>query len=190
MRRAGQILEKGAGRGTVNRTDGLELGEELLTFVFLALLAAAWIAVFASAAVRAKKTAPLTTAQRFQRGMKLIAPPEPAPRRHGPRRVRAARTPFARRQRRRRYLLAVLSFAVPVSAIAALVEGGALWEVQLVTDATLALYVAFLLEARRRRAERSAKVSSIARRRSRARPRTRRDRAVHFYEPVRAEGRR
>jgi len=168
-----------------SRGIGLELGEELLTIVFLGLLALAWIAVFLPAALRARQSAPLTTAERFKRRMSLIAPravgsgrwivvPESYD--------RLTRSSFRRGQQRRKRILVVLAVGAAASGVVALFTGGGMWEVHLAVDASLALYVALLLEAKRRRTEQVTKLRSIEARRGTRTP------AVTFNEPVRAGG--
>jgi hypothetical protein len=51
--------------------------------------------------------------------------------------------------------------ACAVTFVIALLSGGSYWEVQLAFDASLALYVVLLLDAKRRRAERVEKVHDI-----------------------------
>jgi hypothetical protein len=165
-------------------SDGLELGEELLTLVFLGLLALAWIAVFLPAALRARQSAPLTTAERFKRRMSLIAP------RAGTGRWivvpesydRLTQSSFRRGQRRRTRILIGLVVAAMLSGFVAVYAGGGMWEVHLAIDASLALYVALLLEAKRRRADQVTKLRSLEARRNQRAP------AVTFTEPVRATG--
>jgi hypothetical protein len=154
-----------------------------LTLVFLGLLALAWIAVFLPAAVRARQTAPLSTAERFKRRMSLIAPRGGVgrwivvPESHD----RLAATSFRRGQRTRRRILSGLAVASVLTLIVAVFAGGGTWEVHLAVDASLALYVALLLEAKRRREEQVSKLRTLASRRP-ARPK------LTFEEPVRASG--
>ena len=164
--------------------DGLELGEELLTLVFLGLLALAWIAVFLPAALRARQSAPLSTAERFKRRMNLIAPraatgrwivvPESYD--------RLGRSSFRRGQQRRTRILIGLGVAAALSGFVALFTGGGMWEVHFAVDVSLALYVALLLEAKRRRFEQITKLRSLEARRTERAP------VVTFTEPVRASG--
>lgn len=153
-----------------------------MTFVFLGLLAAAWIAVFLPALLRARTEAPLSTAERFKRRLNLLAPrartgrwivvPESYD--------RLRRASFRRGQKRRQQILLALIGAAAISFLAALLSGGAAWEAHLALDASLALYVVLLLDAKRRRAERDTKVHTLRRRQIPARE------EVSFYEPVRA----
>jgi hypothetical protein len=55
-----------------------------------------------------------------------------------------------------------------------------MWDVHVAIDGCLALYVAYLMEAKRRRDERVAKVRHLSRR-----PMNEAE-ALHFFEPVRA----
>jgi hypothetical protein len=128
------------------------------------------------AVLRARASAPLTTAERFQRRMDLIAPPTYAPGRwvvvlnseH-----RKASSSFraayrqARSRRRRRRLLVVILLAVVGSAIAGWQLGEPWWEVHIGLNAALALYVGALLELKRRRQERAVKVRPIKSKRRR-----------------------
>lgn len=141
-----------------------ENGERVLTAVFLVALAAAWVAVFLPAAMRARQTTPYSTAERFKRRMQLIAPRSG----RGGRWVvvpesndRLARSSFRRGQDRRRKMFVFLAVATAVSFVLASVGGGALWEIHIAFAVSLGLYVALLLEAKRRRVEKTDKVRSI-----------------------------
>jgi hypothetical protein len=156
---------------------------KLLTALFLGVLALAWVAVFLPAALRARQASPLSTAERFKRRMQLIAP---AARRARGRWVvvpesydRLARSSFRRGQRRRVQLLLILTTASALSALVALGSGGAAWELHLAFDASLALYVSLLLEAKKRRTERDTKVRAL---------RSRRDAEIVFEGPAEATG--
>jgi membrane protein implicated in regulation of membrane protease activity len=71
---------------------------------------------------------------------------------------------------------------VGASAIAALVVGGPMWELQVFLDVSLLLYVVLLVVAKRRRAEVVRDLRSVQSRRERAdEPR--------FLEPLQAGGR-
>jgi hypothetical protein len=123
--------------------------------------------------------------------MELIAPKHPQGRGSGrwivvpESRDDLARASFRRGQRRRRRILEVMVGACIGSLGAAFVLHGPVWQVQVACDASLALYVTLLVEAKRRRRERAQKVRSIARRR-RARPRP--TAPVGWFEPARAAG--
>jgi len=155
-----------------------------LTLIFLGLLALAWIAVFLPAALRAKQSAPLTTAERFKRRMNLIAPragngrwivvPESYD--------RLAMSSFRRGQRRRTKILIALLAAALFTGLVAVFSGGGAWEVHLAVDFSLGLYVALLIEAKRRREESVTKLRSLESRRSA------REAEITFHEPVRAGG--
>ena len=135
-----------------------------MTFVFLGLLALAWIAIFLPAMLRARAEAPLWTAERFKRKMDALAPrggrwiviPTPGERLH----AQALR----RRQGRLKAILVGLLVAVGLTFVAALVAGGAAWELHLATIGATGLYLVWLREAKRRRSERARKVRPIARR--------------------------
>ncbi len=138
-----------------------------MTAFFLVLLALAWIAVFLPAVLRARQNSPLSTAERFRRRMQLMAPrgrtgrwvvvPEPYD--------RLAGRSFRRGQQRRLRIFTTLVAAAGLSGALALFSGGGMWEINLALDASLALYIALLLEAKRRREERERKVHSMAPRR-------------------------
>ena len=155
-----------------------------MTLVFLGLLALAWIAVFLPAALRARQTAPLSTAERFRRRMSLIAP------RAGTGRWivvpesydRLARGSYRRGQQRRTRILIGLMAAAGVTFVLAVFAGGGMWEVHLATDVSLALYVALLLEAKHRRVDQRAKLRSLEARRPVRKP------EITFADPVRATG--
>jgi hypothetical protein len=121
------------------------------------------------AIMRARASAPLTTAERFRRRMDLIAPSATSGRwvvvpnsNH-----RRASSPLriahrqARSQKRRRRLLVLMIVAVLASAAAGWRVGEPWWEVHIGLNAALALYVGTLLEMKRRREERSVKVRPL-----------------------------
>jgi hypothetical protein len=54
---------------------------------------------------------------------------------------------------------------VVLSAAAALLGGGALWEVHLALDACLGIYVALLLDAKKRRSQSATTVTELSSRR-------------------------
>ena len=134
-----------------------------MTYWFLLVLALAWIAVFLPAAMRARQNAPLSTSERFRRRMELIAPRASAGRwvvvpESGD---RLAGRSFRKGQRTRRRILTFLLGAVFLSVGAAIFAGGALWELSLAFGLSLALYVSLLLEAKKRRDERTKKVRRL-----------------------------
>lgn len=143
----------------------------------------AWIAVFLPAWMRARQQAPFTATERFKRRMELIAPrprggrwivmPEPYD--------RLARASFKRGQRRRTRILMFLIFAVAMSLVVAAFAGHGWWSMQIALDFSLAIYVALLVEAKRRREEQRTKVRNIARPARRAR-----DREVVVFEHANA----
>jgi Flp pilus assembly protein TadB len=146
-----------------------------MTAFFLVVLAIAWVAIFFPAVMRARQEAPHTSAERFRRGMELIAPPSSG--RRGRWVVvpqsydRLARSSYARGQRRRLRIFVGLVAAAGLSFVLAVIAGGSVWEVNIAFDLSLASYVALLLETQRRRLERSQKVRSLdMRRRSIERP--------------------
>lgn len=139
--------------------------------------------MFLPAALRARRSAPLSTAERFKRRMSLIAP-----RSSGGRWIvvpesydRLASSSFRRGQQRRTRIFIGLLIASLATGIVAVFAGGGSWEVHLAIDASLALYVGLLLEAKRRRNEQSLKLRSLEARRKQ-------EPVVTFHEPVRAGG--
>lgn len=77
---------------------------------------------------------------------------------------RLARASYQKHKLRRIRILAFLAVAAPVSGIVALLAGGSMWEVHIAFDFSLALYVALLVQAKRRREERLTKVEPLGRR--------------------------
>jgi hypothetical protein len=143
-----------------------------VTWLFLALLGVAWVAITLPAALRARRRTPLPSAEGFKRkqasltarsasGRWVLVPQSPSGR------VEAVRR---RTQAHRRRLFVVLLVAVVLSAGIAAVRGGALWEVHLALDAFLGIYVALLIDAKKRRTQPSKKVSQLAHRRPQASP--------------------
>jgi hypothetical protein len=155
------------------------------------LLASAWIAVFLPAIVRARQTTALSAAERWRRRMELIAPRHAQTRGAGrwilvpESKDDLARASFRKGQRRRRRILGAMILACVGSLSAAFVLNGTAWEVHLACDGSLVLYLALLMEAKRRRRERMHKVRSLAKRRAR---RARRADPVSWLAPARAAG--
>ena len=77
---------------------------------------------------------------------------------------RLARAAYQKHRLRRIRILAFLSVAAPLSGVVALFAGGSMWQVHLAFDFSLVLYVALLVEAKRRRQERLTKVEPLGRR--------------------------
>ena len=153
-----------------------------MTGLFLGALALAWIGVFLPAALRARQDAPLSSAEGWRRRMSLLAP-RSAQSRYvlvPARSDRLARAAYQRQRLRRIRILAFLGVAAPLSGIVALLAGGSMWEVHIAFDFSLALYVALLIEAKRRRQERLTKVEPLGRR----------DTAESFFEDELEETRR
>jgi hypothetical protein len=136
-----------------------------LTIWFLVFLAVLWMIFFLPAGRRARQQTPLPAAERFKRHLKLIAPPRRVqPGRWmivPPTEDRTAAAALDRGQRRRRRILIFLVAAVVLTALVVVQQGGKLIEVHLIADAALFFYVALLLEAKRRRLERAAKVRRL-----------------------------
>jgi hypothetical protein len=149
----------------LSSTDGSELGEALLTIWFLAFLAVLWMIFFLPAGRRARQQTPFPAAERFKRHLKLIAPQRRMPQGRWmivpPTEQRSAAAALDRGQRRRRRILVALVAAVVLTALIAVQLRGKLIEVHLIADAALFFYVALLLEAKRRRLERAAKVRRL-----------------------------
>lgn len=155
-----------------------------MPFFFLGILALAWMTVLLPAALRARQNGPMSSAQRFRRGMDLIAPSTPAgagrwvmvPKAAGYRTGRSARQ---RRLERRRRTLTGLLWCTTIVLPAGLITGGVMRTVGYVASVALVSYVALLIGIKRREQEARLKVHSIEDRR---RP------DVAFHEPVRAAG--
>lgn len=77
---------------------------------------------------------------------------------------RLARAAYQKQSIRRIRILAFLAIAAPLSGVVALFAGGSMWEVHIAFDFSLVLYVALLVEAKRRRHERLTKVEPLGRR--------------------------
>lgn len=77
---------------------------------------------------------------------------------------RLARAAYQKQRLRRIRILAFLAAAAPLSGLVALFTGGSMWEVHIAFDFSLVLYVALLVEAKRRRQERLTKVEPLGRR--------------------------
>jgi len=143
-----------------------------VTRLFLAFLGVAWVGIFLPAALRARRRTPLPSAEGFKRkqaslnarsapGRWVLVPQS------GDGRVEAVRR---RTQAHRRRMFVALLLASVLSAVVAALRGGALWEVHLALDACLGIYVALLIDARKRRSEPSKKVSQLQHRRPQAPP--------------------
>ena len=95
---------------------------------------------------------------------------------------RLAMSSFRRGQRRRTKILIALLAAALLTGIVAVFNGGGSWEVHLAVDLSLGLYVALLIEAKRRRAESVTKLRTLESRRAAREP------EITFHEPARAGG--
>ena len=143
-----------------------------MTWLFLALLGVAWVAIFLPAALRARRRTPLPSAEGFKRKQaslnarsapgRWVLVPQSA---EG--RVEAVRR---RTQAHRRRLFVFLLSAAVLSAAVAAIRGGALWEAHLALDACLGIYVALLIDAKKRRTGPSKKVTQLEGRRPQAPP--------------------
>ena len=143
-----------------------------MTWLFLALLGVAWVAITLPAALRGRRRTPLPSAEGFKRkqaslnartasGRWVLVPQSPGGR------VEAVRR--WTQTHRRRMFVALLWASVLSAAVAAL-RGGALWEVHLAIDACLGIYIALLIDAKKRRVAPSNKVSQLEQRRPQADP--------------------
>ncbi|MGH2821364.1 MAG: hypothetical protein ACRDJ5_11990 [Actinomycetota bacterium] len=142
-----------------------------MSTILLLVLLGAWLAVFIPAMLSARREEPLTTSQRFKRDIEMIAPRRAS----GGRWVitrssgasdRAARLSYTRTQERRARFLKILLKGAVASALAAVIWGGWLWELHIAVDLSLGVYVAMLVDAKRRRAETQQKVRSLQARRA------------------------
>ena len=140
-----------------------------MTIWFLAFLALVWITVVMPGARRARSRTPLPAAKSFKRAMRTIAPPK-NPRRipskgrwivAPPTREATERRRIQRALRMRRRLLFAFAGISAVTAVPAVVAGGAWTEAHLFLDGVLLAYVALLIEVRRRAAERESKVRRL-----------------------------
>jgi len=143
-----------------------------VTWLFLALLGVAWVAITLPAALRGRRRTPLPSAEGFKRkqaslnvrtasGRWVLVPQSPGGR------VEAVRR---RTQTHRRRMFVALLWASALSAAVAALRGGALWEVHFAIDACLGIYIALLIDAKRRRIVPSNKVSQLEQRRPQAGP--------------------
>lgn len=160
--------------------------EGRLTLFFLVVLGSAWIAVLLPAAMRARRTTPLSSARRFKRGMQLIAPPPPtrssgrwivspsAGTRIGESRKRAL-------ERRRRVFEAMTGVVVGTFFFS-LFRGA--WQLHLFADAILFSYAVVLVGLKRSRSEATRKIRPLTRERRES------DEAFTFNMPARAGGQR
>ena len=167
-----------------------------MTTLFLVVLVLAWIALILPAAWRARQTAPFSATQRFRKRLDLIAPKATSQGRWivvPQSRDRLERASFRRGQRRRRRILLALIAGVVVSAVVAPIVGGPVWELQILLDASLALYAVLLVVAKQRRAELVKRLRSMESRRSVESTRSMESRQTveepRFFEPLRAGGR-
>jgi hypothetical protein len=156
-----------------------------LTTLFLVVLVLAWIALIIPAAWRARQTAPFSATERFRKRLELMAPRATSQGRWivvPQSRDRLERASFRRGQRRRKRILFALIAGVVATGIAAPVVGGPMWELQILLDLSLALYVVLLVVAKQRRAEVVRKLRSMESRRHSA------DES-RFFEPLRVGSR-
>lgn len=165
------------------------MGDLLVVFFFI-FLALAWAAVVLPAVLRARQDDPLTASERFKRRMEMIAPPTRAwkgrwvvvPKKSDPR----SRS-YRRQQQRRRRIFEGLIALVALSAGAGLLRAGVWWNIQLICDAALVVYAAYLVGVKRKRLEAVTKVRPLVVRRATPSLGSGVD-EVQFHEPVRAYG--
>lgn len=136
---------------------------------FSVVLGLAWIAVLVPAALKARREAPLSAAQRFKHRMDLIAPsarrsgrwvcvPRVGPERPG---VRSHR----RAQEQRKRLLEVLLGIAGATFLLALLAGGAWTRLHVIADIVLVSYAVLLVGAKRKRADTRMKIRPLVQRR-------------------------
>lgn len=130
-----------------------------MTVLFLLLLAMAWAAVFVPAVIRARQQAPVSSTERFKRGMGVLATPQ---RNKGRWIIAPGTRDTARRRRiaRRRRLFMALSFAAGGTFLLAMLRSS-LWDLHLLADAALVSYVVVLVALKRQEQEVREKVSYI-----------------------------
>lgn len=154
--------------------------------VFLVILVVAWAVVVLPAMLRARSSTPLVAAERFKRRMEMIAPA----RAHAGRwvvvpKVHAPRSRSHKRQlvSRRRTFEALIVTAAALFLVA-LWRGGRWWDFQILADGVLAIYVSYLIAAKKQREEMVKKVRPLVPRPAKAAS------EIRFHEPVRAFGSR
>ncbi|MEA2508226.1 MAG: hypothetical protein QOG21_308 [Actinomycetota bacterium] len=156
-----------------------------MTTLFLVVLVLAWFALIIPAAWRAHQTAPFSATERFRKRLDLMAPRATSQGRWivmPQSRDRLERAAFRRGQRRRTRILLALIAGVVATAVAALLVGGPMWELQIFLDVSLVLYVVLLVVAKHRRAELVKDLRSREDRRHNVEE-------AHFFEPLRAGSR-
>jgi uncharacterized membrane protein YtjA (UPF0391 family) len=161
------------------------LGTDFLTTLFLVVLVLAWIALIFPAAWRAHQTAPFSATERFRKRLDLMAPRATSQGRWivvPQSRDRVERAAFRRGQRRRTRILMALIAGVVATGVATPLVGGSMWELQILLDVSLVLYIVLLVVAKQRRAE---LVKNLRRREDRRN----KPEEAHFFEPLRAGGR-
>jgi hypothetical protein len=147
-----------------------------LTEVLFIIGAVSWAAIFFCAAVQAVRDEPVFTFGLFSNGMDRVIPTRVfgrwviAPQSSGAR-DKLPRSDFLRAQSKRAAFLKFLVTGVVVSGAVAWLLGSPYLEINVVADASLAIYLFLLLQAKRRRAEVKAKVRHIETRLPRTQPR-------------------
>ena len=135
-----------------------------MTVLFLVVLVGAWTVVLLPAVLRARGETPITSAERFQKGMKVISPGYGGRWIIAPASDEERETARSRRAKfRRRRVLALLLGSLPVTALLGVLSGGLFWELHVACWVGLGIYVVLLLEAKRRRIETREKVTQIER---------------------------
>ena len=132
------------------------LGRALTTF-FLVVLGAAWMFFVLPSARRASAAKPLPSAERFKAGMKSMAPgiliSLPV--------AQAEPEPAGKSRTRRRDILVFLGAGFVFSGAAAVLSGGA-WPLLSAFAGLFLLYVALLVEMRRRELDKRARIRAAA----------------------------
>lgn len=128
-----------------------------MTLLFLVVLAMAWAAVFIPAAVRARQQAPVSSTERFKRGMGVLASPQ-----RGRWIIAPGASDRARRRvlRRRRSFFTALVIATAASFVIALVRPS-LWDLNLLFVAALVTYVVVLIALKRQEEQTHRKIARL-----------------------------
>jgi uncharacterized membrane protein (DUF485 family) len=134
-----------------------------LTTFFLIVLAAAWVAVFFPSLRRAKAASPYPATKAFKRSMSSVSPMASGRlvMTHVTARQDARQLAKVRKQRQRYNTFTSLLILAGSTAFVAIIGRGVWIELHLAVDGILLGYVAWLIENRNRRAERSQKVRRI-----------------------------
>ena len=127
-----------------------------MTALFMVVLVLAWLVVFLPSTTRARHRAPLTSTERFKRDLETIAFP-----RH-PLALAMSLSPQRSLNVRalRLCLFLFMCGCVTLTFAGFFVRGGSVLEAHLLADAALLLYVAWLLEEKKKRPRRVSRPTS------------------------------